>query len=177
MSRLRFILPQEAGERTKGIFKKLVMVPNLFCIMANSEAVLDVYSCHHSHLGEYKLSPKLRKMISLAVSQFNACSYCIALHTSGAVSSGLLTPQECLDARRMTSPDPGAKAMLGFTRAVLENRGHVEDGTIEVMKCQGFDDREIIEAIAVIALINQANLTANVARPELDFPEPPALES
>ena len=175
MCRLRMIEPDEANGPVKEIFKKLVLVPNVLCLMANSNSVLDTYAHHHANLSEYKLSGRYRKMISLAVSQFNACSYCIALHTAGAVDGGILTEEECIESRRMESSDPRAGALLRFTKEVLEKRGNIDENTLASIKSQGFDDREVVEAIAVISFITLANYTANVGKPLIDFRVPPPL--
>ncbi len=175
MRRLRLIEPDEANGPVKEIFKKLVLVPNILCQMANSDSVLDTYVHHHANLARYKLSGRYRKMISLAVSQFNGCSYCIALHTAGAVDGGILTQEECIEARRMKSPDPRADVLLRFTKEVLEKRGNIDEDVLPSVKNQGFDDQEIVEAVAVIAFITLANYTANVGKPEIDFREPPPL--
>ncbi|MFH2060748.1 MAG: carboxymuconolactone decarboxylase family protein [Pseudomonadota bacterium] len=174
--RLQIIEPNEATGKTKEIFQQLVMIPNVLCLIANSESVLDTYAQYHSSLPAYKLSEKNRNLISLAVSQFNDCSYCIALHTSSAIDSGILTKDECLDARRMKSTNPKIDAILKFTKAVLEKQGRINDSIIEAVKNQGFDDQQIIEIIAVISFITLANFTANVGEPELDFLEPPPIE-
>jgi uncharacterized peroxidase-related enzyme len=176
MCRLRFIEPEEVGPSAKAAFQKLVMVPNLLCVMANSEAAMKSFVDYTEHQKEYKLSHKHGKMISLAVSQFNDCDYCIALHTSDALDSGLLTDEECLEARRMNSPHPKDNALLILTREILNNKGHVSDLTMEHARRYGFDDQEMVEIINIIGVITIANYTANLARPELDFLEPPPLE-
>ncbi|MCP3925310.1 MAG: carboxymuconolactone decarboxylase family protein [Desulfobacterales bacterium] len=175
MCRLRFIEPEEANESTKEILKKMVLVPNLLCIVANSDASIGLFGYHNNNLDKYKLSAKYREVISLAVSQYNNCPYCIALHTSNAVDSGLLIHQECLEARRMKSSDQKINAILILTREILENQGDVRNEIIENAKNYGFDDGDIIETITTISLITQANYTANLAKPELDSLEPPLL--
>ena len=152
------------------------MVPNVLCLIANSEPVLDSYAQYHSGLPSYQLSEKHRKLISLAVSQFNDCSYCVALHTSTAVDAGILTREESIERRRIKSTDPKADAILSFTGAVLEKQGKIDNGTLERVKNEGFDDQQIVEILAVISFITLANLTANVGEPELDFLEPPPIE-
>jgi AhpD family alkylhydroperoxidase len=89
--RLQIIEPDETKGQLREIFKKLAMVPNVLCMMANSEPVLENYTHFHYTQPSYKLSEKFRKMVSLAVSEYNECSYCIALHTSTAIASGILT--------------------------------------------------------------------------------------
>jgi uncharacterized peroxidase-related enzyme len=174
--RLQIIEPDETVGTTKDIFKKLVMVPNVLCLMANSEPVFENYTHFHYTQPSYKLAKKYRKMVSLAVSQFNDCLYCVALHTSTAIESGILSQEECLDARRMKSTVSKTNTILKFTKDVLENRGKVNDSSIKDIKRHGFTDQEIIEILSVISFITLANFTANVGKPELDFIEPPRID-
>ncbi|MDM8537852.1 carboxymuconolactone decarboxylase family protein [Desulfobacterales bacterium HSG17] len=176
MCRLRFVEPEETSPSTKKVFKKMVVIPNLFCIMANSDVVIDLFANHNANLDKYRLSAKYREIISLAVSQFNNCPYCIALHTSNAVDGGILTHQECLEARRMKSSNHKKNIILELTNEILEKRGDISDELIEKVKQKGFNDQEIIEAIATISLITQANFIANVSKPEIDYLEPPVLD-
>lgn len=174
--RLKMVEPDEATGNTKELFQKLVMVPNVLCLIANSEPALETFVQYHFKLSSYKLSEKYQKMIGLAVSQFNDCSYCVALHTSTSIDRGILTKEECIDARRGKSTDPKADAILRFTNVVLEKHGKIDNSEIANVKRQGFDDQQIVEIIAVISFITLANLTANVGKPELDFLEPPPIE-
>ncbi len=173
--RLKIIEPDKADNATKKIFKKLVMVPNVICQMANSPPLIETYTNYHMTLDSYKLSSKFRKMISLAVSQFNDCTYCIALHTTTATEGDILSKAECIEARRMKSADPQADAVLSFTKAVMNSRGKIDDISIEKIKSKGFDDQEIVEMIAMISFVSFANYIANVGEPELDFLEPPPI--
>ncbi len=175
MCRLRFIEPEETNATTKDLFKKIGMVSNLFCVMANSEIVLDSFILANTKLDTGKLSKKYRRMIYLAVSQFNDCTYCIAYHTSLTVEAGVLTDEECMEARRMKSLEPKADAILRLTKEILEKRGKISDEIIERTRQEGFDDESIIETIATISLATLSNFTAGVGKPELDFPDPPPL--
>ena len=174
--RLRLIEPDKTDGTTKDIFKNLVMVSNVICQMANSPPLIDTYANHHENLDTYKLTSRYRKMISLAVSQFNDCNYCLALHTATAVDGGILTKEECIEARQMKSADPKANAILTFTKVALNQRGKVDDETLALIKKHGFDDQEIVEMIAIISFITLANFVANVGEPDLDFLEPPPLD-
>lgn len=177
MSRLRFIEPEEASESTMEVFRKMVMVPNLFCVMANSDAVIDTFASHRENLKKYNLSARYREIISLAVSQYNNCHYCIAYHTANAVDGGILTHRECIEARRMASDQPDVDILLRLTKQILDHSGNVETGLIEAVKAEGFCDQDIIELIAIIALITQSNYTANLSGIEIDALEPPSLEA
>ena len=151
------------------------MLPNIVCQIANSAPLLDAFVGFHYKLETYKLSARFRKIISLAVSQFNDCDYCTALHTANAIEAGILTSEECMEARKMKSADPRIDAVLFFTRSILDKRGKIDDKSLAIVKDQGFDDQEIVEMISVISYITLANYIANVGEPDLDFPEPPPI--
>ena len=174
--RLQSIDPEEATGSLKVLFEKLVMVPNVLCLMANSEPVIQSYANFHRTQSSYMLAEKYRKMISLAVSQYNDCSYCVALHTSTALDSGVLTAEECIDSRQMKSSVLKTNAILCFTKDVLESRGKINDTSVIEIRKFGITDQEIVEIIAVISMITLANITANIGNPELDFLEPPSID-
>ena len=175
MCRFHFVEPEQAGRAAKKIFENLVMTPNLLCILANSDTVLKTFVDTTDSFKTFNLSYEEQKLISLAVSQFNECPYCIALHTSGAVNSARLTHQECLEARMMTASDPRRASILTFTKQVLEYKGRVRDDILLDLKYHGVDDKTLLEIICVITTVTQANYTANAAQPEIDFLDPPDL--
>lgn len=176
MCRLRFIDPEESDDLLKSHFKKLGMVNNIFCIMANSEPVLDLFITANERLDGSSLPPKIRRMIFLAVSQFNGCDYCLAYHTRLVTEAGLMSGEACLEARRMRSADPKCDAVLQLVSMILKTRGKVSDGAIDRVRKAGYGDDAIMEIIATISLAMLANMTANVAKPEMDFLPAPPLE-
>ena len=178
MCRMRFIDPEDTDGSLKVHFKKLGMVSNIFCIMANSEPVLDLFITSNERLEAGRLPPKIRRMIFLSVSEFNRCEYCLAYHTRLATEAGLLSDENCMDARRMRSANRKYDVIMRLVREILETRGKVSDGAIARVKEAGYDDEAIMEVIATISLATLANFTANVGEPEMDFlPAPPLEES
>jgi len=177
MCRLRMVDPEEVNGTVKEIFQKLVLVPNVLCLMANSEPALDTFAHYHENLKRYKLSTSYRHMIGLAVSEYNTCSYCVALHTSKAVDGGVLTKGECLEARQFKATTPEGNAVLKFTKEILENNGHATDEMISLIKGTGFNDKDLVEITAIITFITFANYIANLGKPEMDFLEPPAVQA
>jgi uncharacterized peroxidase-related enzyme len=177
MPRLDYIEPEEADAFTRKLFQRIGMVPNLYCIMANSPNVFDGFIKLTACLDAGKLDKKLREMVYLCTSQINGCEYCLASHTATAVEHGLLTKEETLDARRARSADPKIDALLKFAEEMVENRGRVDDETFKRVKDQGFTDEELMDAVGTIALATLSNYTAILGQPELDYLDAPPLES
>ncbi|RKX71652.1 carboxymuconolactone decarboxylase family protein [candidate division WOR-3 bacterium] len=179
MARIKQINPEEASSYTRKLFKRIKeafgTIPNMFRCMGNSEMALDGFLSMNASLGAGKLGPKNMKLVILATSQLNDCEYCASAHTQMAKDAGLLTDEECLNARKLIGSDPKSDALLKFTGRVFETRGKVTDQDLEAIRQAGFSDEEIIEILATMALITFANYTSNVGEPDLDFPKAPEV--
>ena len=108
MSRIPAInLEQATGQAQRllqGVESKLGFAPNIMRTMANSPAVLQGYLGFSNALSKGNLSPKFREQIALAVSEINACQYCLAAHSTIGRSVGL-SEEAIGDSRRGESPD------------------------------------------------------------------------
>jgi len=179
MPRIKQLQMDEVQTWTKNLFRKveqgLGVLPNMFKCMGNSDVTLDGFLGLNAGLNAGKLGPKNVKLIILSTSQLNDCEYCVAAHTKMALDAGLLTEEECLNARRIKGPDEKTTKMLEFSKKIKETSGKVTDDDIKRVKDAGFSDVEIIEMIGTIALISIANYVSNVAQPDLDFPEAPKV--
>ena len=85
------------------------------------------------------LPRRLREQVALAVSEANACTYCVAAHTALGRRAGL-TEQETKEARRASSHDIKEQAALEFARKVVQDRGVVADEDVEQLRRSGYSD-------------------------------------
>jgi alkylhydroperoxidase family enzyme len=53
---------------------------------------------------------------------------------------------------------------------VVKARGHVGDGDIAEVKAAGYDDAEVMEIVAHVALNTLTNYVNEVAKTDIDFP-------
>ena len=165
-----------AGELLDDVQRWLGMVPNLLRIMANSPAVLQGYLAFSGSLTEGVLPARLREQIALAVSERNGCHYCLAVHTALGKIAGL-SREETLDARHGRSADSRAEAALLFAQSIVDRRGSISDQEIERVRSAGYDEDEIVEIVAHVALSVFTNYFNRVAETAVDFPAAPALVS
>ena len=80
------------------IQKRLGMVPNMMQTMAQSPHVLEGYLGLSGALSRGALSAQLQEQIALAVSEVNACDYCLSAHSALGRGAGLSNDE--LDASR-----------------------------------------------------------------------------
>lgn len=146
----------------KGVFG---VVPNMFKAVANSPAALASMWGSFGALGQGRLGAKLGEQIAVAIADRNNCSYCLAAHTGLGRKAGA-TAQEMAEAQAGRSADPRTAAALAFAINVVDNRAGIAAADVEALRTAGFDEEEIVEIIAHIAL----NLFTNYINVALDVP-------
>jgi uncharacterized peroxidase-related enzyme len=179
MPRIPAIHPENATGQAKrlldGVESNLGFVPNIMRTMVNSPAVLQGYLDFSQALSKGNLSPKFREQIALAVSEVNACQYCLSAHSAIGRLVGL-SEEAIEDSRKAESTDPKEATVLALTRKIVENRGWVSDEDLAKLRKLGFSQGDIVELIANISLTLFTNYFNHVAETEIDFPEVSKLE-
>ena len=143
--------------------------PNMFRAVANSPAALKSMWGAFGALGTGTIGAKLGEQIAVAVADRNNCSYCLAAHTVLGKNAGA-SVEEMADAQTGRSTDPRTAAALAFALKLVEARGQVTDADIAALRAAGFDDGQIVEIIAHVALnlfTNYVNIALGVP---VDFP-------
>ena len=157
---------RELLERTRREFGR---VPRLFAMMANSPAALRGYLDFRAALARGRLPAALREQLALLVSELKGCRYCVSAMASRAADAGL-GAAELVASRRAESADPKAAAALRFATAVFDRNGPVTDAELASLREAGFDDEEICEIVAHVALSSFVTFFSEVLRPDIDFP-------
>lgn len=174
MPRLNAIDPKEATGKAKelldGVKTKIGMVPNLMRTFANSPAALEGYLNFSGALGGGLLDAKLREQIALAVADANNCEYCLSAHTAIGKMAGL-NENELVSSRQASSIDAKTDAALKFAHQLVVKRGELFDSEVQAVRAAGYNDGEITEIIANVALNIFTNYFNHVAQTVVDFPK------
>lgn len=144
-------------------------VPNMFRAVANSPAALQSMWGAFGALGSGKLGAKLAEQLAVAVANVNACDYCLSAHTALGRKAGA-TDQEMADAQVGRSGDPRTQAALTFALKVVRERAQIADSDVTALKAAGFDEADVVEVVAHVALnlfTNYVNVALGVP---VDFP-------
>lgn len=126
-------------------------LPNFLGVLAGSPAALRAYARFRSELRHGKLTLGTLERIALAVAEYYGSQPGIAMHSRTARGAGLAIDEVAL-ARQFTSKDPREAVLLRYVREVLENRGRTPMHLHEEAREAGWDDEQILEAIAAAAL-------------------------
>lgn len=172
MQKITAIKHEEATGKAKelldGVNAKLGSVPNLMATMAASPAVLEGYLNLSGALG-HSLNAKLREQIALTVAEINGCQYCASAHSAIGKMVGL-DAHSVEDARRASSHDAKTNAALKFAKALVISRGKVSETDFEAVKNAGYNEKEISEIVANVALNIFTNYFNETAKTVVDFP-------
>jgi uncharacterized peroxidase-related enzyme len=159
----------KAKELLDAVLAKYGSVPNSFKTMAHSPAGLQGFLDLSATLEGGVLSFDTRYQIAIAVSEIDACPYCLSAFTAIGKSGGMEdeTLAMCRIAR---SSDPKVDAILKFAAAVVRERGAVTSEDFQKVKSAGCSDEEIQEIVANVALFTFANYINLVIATDIDFP-------
>jgi alkylhydroperoxidase family enzyme len=126
-------------------------LPNFLGVLAGSAAALRAYARFRSELRHGKLTLGTLERIALAVAEHYHSEPGIEMHSRAARAAGLAIDEVAL-ARQFTSKDPSEAALLRYLQVLLENRGRAPMHLHEEAREAGWDDEQILEAIAAVAL-------------------------
>jgi uncharacterized peroxidase-related enzyme len=173
MPRLTTVDPAVADPQARALLSKvdraLGTTPNMMRAMASSPAVLDAYLSFSGALSKGRLPAAVQEQIALVAAVENDCGYCLAAHTVLGGRAGLST-QDLVAGRDARASDPKVEAALQFARAVITTKGFVTDEDLEEVRTAGYDDGEIGEIVAAVALNTFTNYFNSVGQTQLDFP-------
>lgn len=169
MSRIKLVIPAEATGDTKTILGQITAAfgstPNMFRAAANSPAALKSMWGAFGALGQGTLGAKLGEQIAVAIADIDRCDYCLSAHTLLGKKAGA-TEQEMAEAQAGRSTDPRTAAALAFVVKVVTDRAQLSEADVEALRVAGFDDGQIVEILAHVAL----NLFTNYLNVALDVP-------
>ena len=139
-------------------------VPQMFRAVSNSPAALQSMWGAFGALGGGAIPARLGEQIAVAVADRNRCEYCLAAHTALGRKAGA-SAAEMASAQAGQSDDPKTAAALAFALQLVEGRGQVSDADVARLREVGFNDGEIVEILAHVALnlfTNYVNVAFNV---------------
>ena len=139
-------------------------VPNLAAFIAESPLVLSAVLTLSGQFDESSLSAKERQLVLLTVSALNGCDYCKTAHTALGKMEGMDSAQlQAIVAFKPLS-DSRLEALRGFTRALVEEKGWVDEAKISAFLEAGFTRAQVFEVVLGIALKTITNYSNHLAR-------------
>lgn len=162
--------PEKSKTALQGLKQNLGFIPNLAATMAESPVLLGSFvgAFGNFHGGTFNGAEKQVLLLSNAVA--NGCAWAVAFHSTLALKEGI-DAEDVRALREKRLPKPAKLAALsGFTRALIEKRGHVDERDLSTFTAAGFTPDQALEVIAGLAVSVVANYTGNITNPTLERP-------
>ncbi len=151
--------PERSATILKGALAGGGQVSNFLGVLAGSPAALRAYTRFRSELRHGSLPSATQQRIALAVAEHGGGEYALSTLQRSAREAGLGLDEIAL-AREFDSRDETEHALLRFVRGLLEADGPPPVHLHEEAREAGWDDEQILEAVANVALAQFSNLIA-----------------
>jgi alkylhydroperoxidase family enzyme len=143
--------PEGSATVLRGALSSGGQLPNFLGVLAGSPAALRAYARFRSELRHGRLTLPTLERIAIAVAEHYQSAPGIAMHSRAARGVGLALDEVAL-ARQFSSNDVREAALLRYLQALLDHRGRAPMHLHEEAREAGWDDEEILEAIAALTL-------------------------
>lgn len=165
---------EQVNADSQAIFNQLEtqlgFLPNIYATMGYSSDALSNFLTFSGNAGSGTFSKKEIEAIKLAVSDSNNCAYCKAAHTALAKMNGF-SDEEALKLRKASIEDEKLNVLTTLAREVSEKSGHVSEESRQRFFEAGYDEKGLIDFVAVITAVTFTNYVHGVTQVPVDFPE------
>ena len=149
--------PERSVPVLKGALAAGGQLSNIVGVLAGSPATLRAYARFRSELRNGTLALKTQQRIALAVAQFQGSEYALSMLQRTAKEAGLGLDEIAL-AREFDSRDERDAVLLRYVKALLQTDEPPPMHLHEEAREAGWEDEQILEAVAQVALDSFANL-------------------
>ena len=168
--------PEESKAHMEASLKGFGMIPNLHKVLAEAPATYEAYNTTFTLFMKHTTLSPLEQQVVFMTSNFeNNCHYCVPGHTWMMKSAKM--PDDVIDALRNGTKLPDAKlqALHDFTKALLDNRGHIGDDKLNEFLNAGYTKRQALEVLTGLAAKLISNFTNALTHTEVDDAMKPYL--
>ena len=149
--------PERSVPILKGALAGGGQLPNFIGVLAGAPAVLRAYARFRSELRNGSLPYATQQRIALAVAEHQGSEYALSTLQRTGRDAGLGMDEIAL-AREFDSHDEREAVLLRFVKALLETDGSPPRHKHEEAREAGWEDEQILEAVAHVALATFGNL-------------------
>jgi uncharacterized peroxidase-related enzyme len=167
--------PPDIRARIEAIAEKTGFVPNVFVALLHRPDEWRAFVAYHDAVMEREsgLTKAEREMIVVATSAAWDCPYCVIAHSAilrVRAKDPLLADYLATDYKR-ADLDRRRRAMLDYAVKLSLRPQDVEPADVEALHAAGFDDEDVWDIAAVVALFALSNRLAHAfdIRPNAEF--------
>lgn len=145
------------------------MVPNLLKVFAGAPATLEAYmTSFNIFMSKTSLTPLEQQVVFMTANFENDCHYCVPGHT-GMMKAAKM-PDDVIEALREGTDIPDAKlqALHDYSKALLDNRGHIGDDKLRAFFAAGYNQQQALEVLTGLSAKLISNFGNAIIHTDLD---------
>lgn len=173
-----FYTPETANPTAKALLEKIKgsygFIPNLFAFMAEAPATIEAYLYLNDLIGKSSLGPQHAQLSLWIASIENQCEFCRIAHQAFAKKFGVNDQTYRAVVNQGDIEDPKDAALVNFTRALVNKRGHLNEEEVRAFLSAGFTNQQVMEVILVVTIKTLSNYVNHLTHTEVN-PEIQAL--
>lgn len=160
--------PETAAEALRALQNAVGVIPNLAATMAESPALLRGFLALRELYATTGFSAGEVQVLSLTAAYENDCAWCVAFHTAMALKEGV--DRNAVDTIRNggAPADPRLGPLSDFARAMVRNRGRLDQPTLQAFLAAGYSKRQALDVVMGMAFSLMANYAGHLTDPPLD---------
>lgn len=161
--------PAQSRDIFEGIEKAVGILPNIYAVIGNSANALGSYLAFSEAQKNGSFNTKEREAVFLAVSEENGCNYCLSAHTTIAKMNGF-SEEETLALRAGNHNDYKLNALVSLAKSIVATRGKAEEIKVKEFFEAGYDEKALVDLVALVVDKTFTNYIGRIAKPDIDFP-------
>ena len=160
--------PFESKPSLEALQSAFGTIPNIAGAMATSPVLIDSLVALFGKVHGGSFSEQQIQVVLLTNAVTNACPWAVAFHSFLAIKEGVNAAD--VNAIREHQVPNGAKnaALSTLAQTLIEKRGHLGDRDVSAFLQGGFDERHLLEVVAIVAASTITNYTGNITHPPLE---------
>ena len=150
--------------------KAFGFIPNLHKALAASPKTLEAYKYLHDQFQASSFNNTELTVVWQTINYYNQCHYCLPAHTG--IAHMMKVDQHVIDALHNGEPleDEKLAALQSTTRAIVDQRGHLDDQQLGAFNAAGYGNQQLLEILLGLAQKTISNYTNHLAKTPVDKP-------
>ena len=144
------------------------MIPNFHAVIAEAPAALEAYMKLHELFSQTSFSSTEQHIVWMTINTEHDCHYCIPAHvmlaTMGNVDEKIITAVR----NKTEIADEKLEVLRKLTISVVQNRGHVEETTLQAFHNAGYTKQNVLEVILCLSQKVISNYSNHITHVPVD---------
>jgi alkylhydroperoxidase family enzyme len=151
------------------------MIPNFHAVIAEAPAALEAYMKLHELFSQTSFTSTEQHIVWMTINTENECHYCVPAHimlaTMGNVEEQAITAIK----NKTEINDAKLEALRKFTIAIVQQRGNVDESTLQNFYDAGYTKQNVIEVILCLSQKVLSNYSNHITHVPVDEPFQPYI--